>query len=63
MMKTLRATSKNRVTSGSQAIQPKRDARQKMKMPETTTLVIQHASVIKTKYAISATLVNKTMSP
>ena len=45
------------------AIQPKNDAKQKMKRPETTALVIHDASVAKSKYATSATLATKTMNP
>lgn len=45
------------------AIQPKHEAKEKMKMPETTALVIHDASVAKSKYAMSATLATNTMSP
>lgn len=45
------------------AIQPRQDAKEKMKRQETTALVIHDASVEKSKYATSATLANKTIKP
>jgi hypothetical protein len=63
MMKMLNATRRNKRMSGLQAIQPKKDTIQKMKMPETTALAIHDALVAKMKYPTSATLANKTMSP
>jgi hypothetical protein len=63
MMKILKATRRNNLTSGLQAIQPKNDAMQKMKMPATTVLITHDAFITKTKYATSAMLANKTISP
>jgi hypothetical protein len=42
---------------------PKQEAKEKMKKPETTTLVIHDASAAKSKYATSATLANTTINP
>ena len=51
------------MTSGLQTTQPKNDVVQKMKMPETTALIIHDASVRKTKYKTSKTLANIAMRP
>jgi hypothetical protein len=63
MMKILKATSENSPMSELTAIQPKQEAKEKMKRTETTALVIHDASVAKSKYATRATLANTIISP
>jgi predicted transcriptional regulator len=63
MMKMLNATRRNSPMSELTAIQPRQDAKLKIKRLETTTLVSHDAFVAKSKYATSATLAAKTIIP
>jgi len=63
MIKMLNPTRIKKLMCILKGIQSKNDAKQKIKRPETTVLLIHDAAVAKLKYATSAILANTTMNP